>query len=1182
MRASLSVMRSAAASLARWPSPLSARARTVVKWVFVGLLAIGALWVLFLAWQAMSTAVRQILVLLMALAAVLAWFLQGLPRLERRQALLRLRGDLRPGDPKDDAIPRMRMLDSLTSTKAVLQRSPQIDRRHDPLYAIPWVLFIGDRQAAVAQLLGAACNHSPFAPPRPAADSDYWRWWLYKKVIAIECDARLVCEQDDKATRSIWYHALQHLNSERRCMPLNGIAVTVSAQMLSGSPDDLRVEALKLRRLVDECLEHLQLSAPVYVIVTGLETLPGYEAFVSELPEESRRQVLGARFDPAKRVDGTTWQELPAVFGSLVERLHELRLAGIRRKADPDARRGVWDFVQAFQDMRSGLDVLIKALVEDDTYHRTPQWLGLYFVSTAQRGAFVEDLFCRFLPEDQPIAQRTRQPGLKRWIGSLVSLAVVALGTAIVLTQANAALSTNRALQSAVKSACSTLRAGDHRLPALQDCATDLSRIESLDRAAGLTWGIGQHRSALSAAKQAVLDDVRAIVSDYDARIESDVAGKAVSFDHLVAVAQRAALVERCAEQDGCVREEGDPNLAFDPLSPLFIAVRSNRKGAGARAKQDADALFNLYVAYLRWGQRSNPAWIADEKRRVHHYLQRIAGLYAARVDDIVAWARLRFEPVAADGIWNPHRTTAVDKLPAVDAAFTFPVWQHVVRPTVEQLRGVDDAKPLAQDLAGMYLTAYLGAWREFLPAFDKAGGALGVQASSELSARVANGDSPYQALRTAQEKHVFALPLRASLSARWDIAWSAMRADWTGSVGYVGSFVRDAWAQRGDALEAPAWVLALRFTLSGSGRRAQEALRALAVTVESDKSGAQALQLAKEIFASQGEKPEAVGQIRSALDAPPAQFAAGMAGPDLAAWRSVSGELRMMVASIAARAMQRIDEDWRTRADADPAKEGGQAAVKAEQVLQRFAQGALGPFIDPADGSLKEVLGAKLPVSARVRDFFASGNANAAVDDTRVVRIGALELAQASTFGMVKEGPEGTTIEVTCGTQKYVVSSKGSARVDRSVSLVGVPDQCSDARITIALPPVQMDTWDGNAPARPRPAHKSLVKVYGGDVLTALREDFKSGAKTFDLIDFRSSYSDAEWAELMGSLQMMGINQARVFAALTLTPEMHARIGTQASPALPRSLIEDAGDQRTVQAVIDRLELIDGKALGR
>src|SRR5690242_4071500 len=380
------------------PGLRNPKVRKALLWIAVILVLALAVWLLLRAWSAMSPLARQLFVLFLAIAIVAWWFLKALPWLERRQNLRRVRGDLAPGSAQDDDEPRRQMSRALLQIKQKIPHA-EVDRKRDPLYAIPWILFLGDRSSAGTELLSIANTTSPSPPPlRSDSAQQYWHWWLFQRMVAIEADPRFVCDADDRMTRGVWYHALQLLGLERRHMPLNGIVVLVAADKLMGDQEELRRYALNLRRLVDESLEHLQVIAPMYLVVTGCERLPGFDAFAQMLPLNTLRQALGHRIIDASRVSAANWQELPAIFAKIRDRLHAIRISGLRMEPDPKKRKGIWDFVEAFGNLGAGLSLVVKLLLEDNFYERTPQWRGLYFTGTAGKGAFVEDLFTRFFP----------------------------------------------------------------------------------------------------------------------------------------------------------------------------------------------------------------------------------------------------------------------------------------------------------------------------------------------------------------------------------------------------------------------------------------------------------------------------------------------------------------------------------------------------------------------------------------------------------------------------------------------------------------------------------------------------------------------------------------------------------------------------------------------------------------
>jgi hypothetical protein len=174
-------------------------------------------------------------------------------------------------------------------------------------------------------------------------------------------------------------------------------------------------------------------------------------------------------------------------------------------------------------------------------------------------------------------------------------------------------------------------------------------------------------------------------------------------------------------------------------------------------------------------------------------------------------------------------------------------------------------------------------------------------------------------------------------------------------------------------------------------------------------------------------------------------------------------------------------------------------------------------------------VLGVGIPVSRSFQSLVRQGGGDD--DSGRAQNLGIIELTQPSTFGMVREGTKGTTIEVYCGAAAFITSSKGSSRMERQVNVVAARSTCIRAAVKVALPDSEFDPIGSGTTQAPA----ELTKSYLGDPLAALAQDFSSGAKTFTLADFKPSYSDQEWAALIQHLRMLGINQVRVYASVSM-----------------------------------------------
>ena len=168
--------------------------------------------------------------------------------------------------------------------------------------------------------------------------------------------------------------------------------------------------------------------------------------------------------------------------------------------------------------------------------------------------------------------------------------------------------------------------------------------------------------------------------------------------------------------------------------------------------------------------------------------------------------------------------------------------------------------------------------------------------------------------------------------------------------------------------------------------------------------------------------------------------------------------------------------------------------------------------------------------------------------------RLATLELSQRSSFGFTAEGEKGTTLEIDCVAKKFSVNTNAGSKSERRLDVVANPTECTTARIKIALPEIEQQADIGSA----LPGPTELTKTYSGDVLKAMMDDFKHGQKSLSLADFKSSYSDEEWQQMDKRLKLMGINQARVYLMLNLSPEMEGYLQKrQPVNDIPSSVIQ-------------------------
>ena len=258
------------------------------------------------------------------------------------------------------------------------------------------LLFVGDTSASLPMLLATAAPAGPLAAPAPLDDEPFWRWWALPRLMAIE--VRPPPLEPEPPNDMLWFSAMRTLARTRPRRPLDGIVLCASVPLLRA--DAIVADSVQqlLARRVHEIAVTLCLHLPVHVVVTGLQDLPGYASVRAALPAGMLAQAIGWRPAPGARASS-----LQHAFAPIEEALQSLRLGLLARQWDARACHDIHRFVEAVLALRPGLQRLHDTLRLDTSAGTS--WQGLYLTASDPQGAFVADLFERFLPASTPLAR---------------------------------------------------------------------------------------------------------------------------------------------------------------------------------------------------------------------------------------------------------------------------------------------------------------------------------------------------------------------------------------------------------------------------------------------------------------------------------------------------------------------------------------------------------------------------------------------------------------------------------------------------------------------------------------------------------------------------------------------------------------------------------------------------------
>ncbi|HOC10141.1 type VI secretion protein IcmF/TssM N-terminal domain-containing protein [Thermomonas sp.] len=1133
----------------------------------------------------------QVLGLCVVVAVVLWWFMAGQRKASLKGRTRKRIGDLGPASDEEERAPVARMTAAITEAKRTIARAPEMAQGRTPLYRIPWFLFIGDGSANVDGLLRAGSEVSPFpASDKPAMDADdVWRWWFHKSMIAIEMHPRVVCDSSARLDRGLWYQGLMKLADEREKLPLNGLVVAVSVQSLLGPADALKETATRLRRLVDEAMEHLQVQMPVYFVVSGLERLPGYAQMRATLPDEAFAQALGHRFTESENTNAAASRRIDEVIQPIEDRLHALRMTALRAQHGPQQRRAVFDFIESLRQARPGLAMFVSLMLEDNPFQRTPRWRGLYFAGAAdaahRSGAFVADLFTRFLPSDQPLAGTSFRGNAGRMaIAGAGVLAMLGLSASFAYGLKSAHRD-DAALLQQTRSACSEVAhsTSTGRIEWVASCGRTIEELEAAQGDTMLSFGIRRADSDIAKLRQRVVDDfANLILAPEDQMLATDIDQRRAGIEHVLAITQRLRLLEDCDSSNPvCRNRELKNNVSFDARSRLFAPFVSADNDT-RRDRNNADALFATYLGYLRW-QKKNIR--EAEHARLEGLLTRLLANYTPRAADLKQWADARGVGMDLGSFWLPQGAvvgTETGQLATISSAYTRDTWEGAIEPMLATLRKqAPERASRIDDLRNAYFQDYFTQWEKFQARFGD-GITLWRGRYEELLARAGGADNPYARFFVAAQRNLYELPFDWPLASRWAATWAQMKSKWLSSWRPFGRFIADSFRFGGEKVTPPVWLLAMHDSQAVVLNRQDADYARAYLRLQAEGSGEDVYQLASDLFTSKGkaDKPPASDYTKliDAVDKPAEKYATSFKGDDLAAWSIVQGPSKLLLFLTVHKAGTYVQQRWRESVvkplSTLPPEQQVDALYGPQGKLSAFVNDWLKPFITEKERLPVKVDGVAIPLSAAYQGMVAAERKfQPVLGDVAPFQAGSFTLTQPSQLGALDEGAEGTVLEVECRERVYRASSAGASLAEATAQVFWSPSSCMQARIRIsvaapapkqpeAAPVQEFDPATSQMqPAAPIAAvpELSLVRTYAGvDGFAALIKDFANGAHAFGVEDFRDSYSPAQWTQLRPKLDAAGFRGVRVFLKVDLSDEMKRYLGASTAHAeVPSEILE-------------------------
>lgn len=269
------------------------------------------------------------------------------------------------------------------------------------LYQMPWYVVLGAAGTGkTTALRGSGLNfplESSFgASISGLAGTKDCDWFLTDDAVLLDTAGRLSLQDGGEEDSYDWLEFISLLKKYRPRQPINGVVVTIGLDDILNAETDFKNITRELRKRIHEMRAKLGISFPVYLVITKLDILKGFEDFFNGLTEEQRQNYLGFTI-PADNLEEDNGA---ATIGYVAKQLEDIRdniessylkiINDVNTQTEKDA---VFTFSNEFAVLNEKLVLLFKELYKSSKFEDLIQWRGIFFTSAFQDGENIDPVF---------------------------------------------------------------------------------------------------------------------------------------------------------------------------------------------------------------------------------------------------------------------------------------------------------------------------------------------------------------------------------------------------------------------------------------------------------------------------------------------------------------------------------------------------------------------------------------------------------------------------------------------------------------------------------------------------------------------------------------------------------------------------------------------------------------------